>query len=70
MKVKSLRVYQILPMTVPSGAPPHETSLREPTAGDSVVLARYVLGTVPVEEDGSAHFTVPARKELFFQALD
>jgi hypothetical protein len=70
MKVKSLRVYQILPMTVPSGAPPHETSLREPTAGDSVVLTRYVLGTVPVEEDGSAHFTVPARKELFFQALD
>lgn len=70
MKVKSLRVYQILPMTVPSGAPPHETSLREPTAGDSVVLARYVLGTVPVEADGSAHFTVPARKELFFQALD
>ena len=70
MKVKSLRVYQILPMTVPSGVPPHETSLREPTAGDSVVLPRYVLGTVPVEEDGSAHFTVPARKELFFQALD
>ncbi|NIP26877.1 MAG: hypothetical protein GWN67_21620 [Phycisphaerae bacterium] len=70
MKIKSLRVYQIVPMSVPSGAPPHETSLREPTAGDSVVLARYVLGTVPVEEDGSAHFSVPARKELFFQALD
>jgi hypothetical protein len=70
IKIKSLRVYQILPMTVPSGDPPHETSLREPTAGDSVVLTRYVLGTVPVEEDGSAHFTVPARKEIFFQALD
>jgi len=70
MKIKSLRVYQILPMTVPSGNPPHETGLREPTAGDSVVLTRYVLGTVPVEDDGSAHFTVPARKELFFQALD
>ncbi len=70
MEIKSLRVYQILPMSVPSGAPPHETSLREPTAGDSVVLPRYVLGTVPVAEDGSAHFTVPARKELFFQALD
>ncbi len=70
MKVKTLRVYQIIPMSVPSGDPPHETSLREPTAGDSVVLARYVLGTVPVEEDGSAHFTVPAKKELFFQALD
>lgn len=70
MQVKSLRVFQILPMTVPSGAPPHETSLREPTARDSVVLARYVLGTVPVEKDGSAYFKAPARKELFFQALD
>jgi len=70
VKIKSLRVYQIIPMSVPSGAPPHETSLREPTAGDSVVLARYVLGTVPVEPDGSAYFTAPAKKELFFQALD
>jgi len=69
-KITDLRVYQIIPMSVPSGAPPHEISLREPTAGDSVVLARYVLGTVPVEEDGSAYFTVPAKKELFFQALD
>jgi len=29
-----------------------------------------VLGTVPVEKDGSARFVVPARKERFFQALD
>jgi hypothetical protein len=27
-------------------------------------------GVVPVEEDGSAHFTVPANKNVFFQALD
>lgn len=27
-------------------------------------------GIVPVEEDGSAHFTVPVDKNLFFQALD
>jgi hypothetical protein len=39
-------------------------------AGDSVVPVRHVLGTVPVEEDGSVHFTVPANRELFFQALD
>lgn len=69
-KINKLRIYQIIPMSVPSGEPPHETSLREPTAGDSVVLARYVLGTVPVEEDGSAYFKVPAKKELFFQTLD
>ncbi|MHC5054442.1 MAG: HzsA-related protein [Planctomycetota bacterium] len=71
-KIKSLRVYQIIPMSVPSGGPPHEIGMRLPGAegSDSVILARYVLGTVPVEEDGSAHFTVPAMKELFFQALD
>ena len=28
------------------------------------------LGIVPVEEDGSAHFRVPALRELYFQALD
>jgi hypothetical protein len=57
-------------MTVPSGGPPHEIGLRVPSGLDSVILARYVLGTVPVAEDGSAHFTVPAHKEIFFQALD
>jgi hypothetical protein len=31
---------------------------------------RAVLGTVQVEEDGSACFEVPARKAIFFQALD
>jgi hypothetical protein len=29
-----------------------------------------VIGTVPVEKDGSAYFTVPADTELSFQALD
>ena len=69
-KITQLRVYQVLPMTVPSGSPPHETALRIAGAGDSVVVARNVLGTVPVEADGSAHFIAPANKELFFQALD
>ncbi len=69
-KIKALRVLQVLPMSVPSGGPPHETGARVALAGDSVVPVRHVLGTVPVEADGSAHFTVPANKELFFQALD
>jgi hypothetical protein len=69
-RIKALRVYQVLPMSVPSGAPPHETGLRIPQSLDSVNIARAVLGTVPVEADGSAHFTVPAQRELFFQALD
>jgi hypothetical protein len=68
--IKQLRVLQVLPMTVPSGSPPHETGLRMASAGDSVVPVRHVLGTAPVEEDGSVYFTVPANIELFFQALD
>jgi hypothetical protein len=69
-KIKELRVLQVLPMSVPSGGPPHETGLRVASAGDSVVPTRFVLGTVPVEADGSAYFSVPANKEIFFQALD
>jgi hypothetical protein len=32
--------------------------------------SKRILGTVPVEPDGSAHFTVPADTFLFFQLLD
>jgi hypothetical protein len=69
-RIKALRVLQTYPMSVPSGQPPHDTGLRITTAGDSVNLVRHVLGTVPVEEDGSAHFQVPPNVEVFFQALD
>jgi hypothetical protein len=31
---------------------------------------KFVLGTVPVEEDGSVHFRVPSGIPVFFQALD
>jgi hypothetical protein len=33
-------------------------------------LARGVIGTVPVEEDGSAHFRLPAGMSFYMQALD
>ena len=70
-QITHLRVYQVLPMPVPSGGlRPHDTGRRVASARDSVVPCRWVLGTVPVESDGSAHFTVPANRELFFQALD
>ncbi|MDR0521969.1 MAG: hypothetical protein LBH00_08990, partial [Planctomycetaceae bacterium] len=69
-KLKELRVIQWIPMSVPSGKPPHEIGFREPTSSDSVVLARYVLGTVPIEEDGSVHFQVPPRREYQLQVLD
>ena len=31
---------------------------------------KYILGTVPVEDDGSAYFRVPSGVPVFFQALD
>jgi hypothetical protein len=62
-KVKALRVVHILPKSTPLHHVPQigygcETG------------ARAVLGTVPVEEDGSACFLLPPGKEVFFQALD
>jgi len=69
-QVKALRIFHVLPMSAPSGPRPHETAVRQPESRDSVVPCRHVLGTVPVEKDGSAHFVAPANRELFFQALD
>ncbi len=69
-KIKALRVYQIFPQSVASIAISNCTGIQIPQGSDSVNLARVVLGTVPVEADGSAYFIAPARRELFFQALD
>lgn len=62
-KVKNLRVIQLLPKTT---APPNQ-----PRIGiANQTNARAVLGTVPVEDDGSAYFEAPVGKALYFQALD
>lgn len=62
-KIDALRIIQVLPKTTP---PPNQ-----PRIGiANQTNARAVLGTIPVEEDGSAFFEVPAEKELYFQALD
>lgn len=61
--VKRLRVIQVLPKTTPHA--------NEPTVGLAHASpGKQVLGTVPVESDGSAHFRAPARMALAFQALD
>ena len=69
-KIRALRIVQILPLSVASAATAHNIGIQIPQGSDSINLARAVLGTVPVEADGSAHFVVPAQKELYFQALD
>lgn len=61
--IKQLRIVQIFPKTTNVvNSPPIGLAGEE--------NARAVLGTVPVEPDGSTHFTVPAGKLLMFQALD
>ena len=63
-KIKELRVYQLLPKF-----PSHAGHL-PPIGHDYAGNARMYLGSVPVEDDGSAYFTAPARKPLYFQAVD
>lgn len=63
VSVKHLRIVQVLPKTTP-----HANSPRVGAANASP--GKQVLGTVPVESDGSAYFLAPARTPLLFQALD
>ena len=62
-KITALRVIQLLPKTTPFANQPFIG------VGDQK-SARMVLGTVPVEQDGSAFFKMPADKPVYFQALD
>ena len=43
---------------------------QSPVMGYGTYYAKRSWGTVPVEEDGSAHFVAPAMREIYFQALD
>ncbi|MBI2298712.1 MAG: PD40 domain-containing protein, partial [Armatimonadetes bacterium] len=61
--VMALRIVQVLPKSTPGIDNP-------PVGLPRGAPGKQVLGTVPVESDGSAHFRVPARVELAFQALD
>ena len=61
--VKSLRIVQVLPKTTPNA--------NNPRVGHANASpGKQVLGTVPVEADGSAYFRAPARIPLHFQILD
>ncbi|MDP6543424.1 MAG: hypothetical protein QGH60_05490 [Phycisphaerae bacterium] len=62
--IKKLLILEALPKPV------NFSGTMEPiTIGGSFTLER-VLGTIPVEEDGSASFELPALRSLFFVALD
>ena len=62
-RIKALRIVHVLPKSTPLH--------HEPQIGYGCETgARAVLGTVPVEEDGSAYFWLPPGKGVLFQALD
>ncbi len=62
--IKKLLVLQQLPKPVNFSG-----GMQPLTIGGSFTLAK-IVGTVPVEEDGSAYMEVPALRSLFFVALD
>jgi len=63
-EIKKLLVLELLPKPVGFGGVPHAMSWW------GTLNFERILGTVPVEPDGSAHFEVPALRPIFFVALD
>ncbi len=62
-KIKELRIVAVFPKW--------NAFLDVPRIGVAAQsIARGVLGTVPVEEDGSVYFECPTNVEIYFQALD
>lgn len=63
VKIKELRIVNIFPKDT------YKSDL--PNMGRAAQsLGRGVLGTVPVEADGSAHFEMPTGTPVYFQLLD
>jgi hypothetical protein len=63
-EIRKLLVLETLPMPV------HFTGGMEPVSYGGTFTLERILGTVPVEPDGSACFDVPALRSVFFVALD
>ncbi|MCX6865733.1 MAG: hypothetical protein NTV46_05830 [Verrucomicrobia bacterium] len=64
-EIRKLLVLEQLPKPVNlNGTTEHNTSI------DGTFTLKRILGTVPVEADGSAYLEVPALRSLFFVALD
>ena len=62
--IKKLLVSEVLPLAC------HLTGAMEPITMLGTFSLERPLGTVKVEDDGSAHFKVPANRALSFTALD
>jgi hypothetical protein len=67
-EVKWLRINEVVPRYWSTGRR-WEPSLSS-SGWKAALWPRVQWGVVPVEKDGSAHFVVPAGRNIFFQALD
>ena len=67
--VKAIRVVQVPDKTIVKNG---NSAFADQTIAVAYVyrMVRYVLGTAPVEADGSAHLLVPGDKAVYFQLLD
>ena len=63
-QIKNLLILESLPKPI------NYTGSMEPMSYGGTFTLERILGTVPVEEDGSAHFDVPANRALILIALD
>lgn len=63
-EIKKLLVLETLPMPI------HYTGGMEPMSYGGTFTLERIVGTVPVEPDGSAYFELPAMRSFFFVALD
>ena len=62
--IKKLLVLEALPKPV------NFSGTQEPLSMGGTFTLERILGTVPVDPDGSAHMVLPALRSLFFVALD
>ena len=67
---KWLRVVESPPKRLISQGDFNNGARQAPVMNWSDVVNKRIIGTVPIEADGSAHFTAPADVFLFFQLLD
>ena len=68
--IKWLRVVESPPKRFVSYGDFNNGARQAPAMNWSDVGNKRIIGTVPVEEDGSAYFRAPANRFLFFQLLD
>ncbi len=75
-RVKFIRIMEQVRKTEDIPLTPHTVDFgpraydQSPLMSYATYYAKRCWGTVPVEEDGSAHFEAPALREIYFQACD